>query len=674
MQKQPLIASIIVLFLTALSHTLFARNQLTRQPLSPRIANYKIEVLLDTQEKAIEGYERITWRNDSKDIISELQFHLYMNAFKNSESTFMKEIAISRGKRENSFKDWGFIRIDSMKIVDGPQLTSAMEYIQLDDGNEADQTVMRVILPDELPPGKTIELDTWFYVKLPQIYARTGYTDDDFYLIGQWFPKMGVYINGEWNCHQFHRHSEFFADFGVYDVTITLPEELIAGATGVLQSEKKNADRTKTVIFHAEDVHDFAWTASPHFLIAEDQFEQVKIMFYHQPNHQHQVQRHIETAKQTMGKFKEWFGEYPYSTLTIVDPPISGMRASGMEYPTFITAGTASFLPKGMRFPEMVTEHEFGHNYWQGMVASNEFEEAWLDEGVNTYFEIKMMEQMFGMDANIVDCFGLKIGEREFHRKGYIAAPSRDPIAKNSWEFYPKTYGNYSYSKAALMLLTLENYLGPETMAKIMKTYFQRWKFKHPQSHDFIEIANEVSGQNLDWYFDQTLYGSDFLDYEVAEIRTSKVRKPKGIGFEKQMQSDSAETADSFSAEVSDDSLKTDSLKANGDAEAKTNYRSYVLVRRNGGVISPVELLIKFDDGAEILENWDGKARWHRFKYTKSARIVSAQIDPETKVWLDINFTNNSRTVDSLNSGPNRWWLKWLFWVQNLMQLVSSMS
>ncbi|MBN1352484.1 M1 family metallopeptidase [candidate division KSB1 bacterium] len=677
MKKRTYLNAIILAFMMSLSTRSSADTEVNSKPLSPRIANYDITCTLKPDKKTIEGYERVSWRNTSSDIMADLQFHLYMNAFKNSESTFLKESGLNRWGSRDELEDWGSIAVDSMRIVGGGDLGAAMQSYQPDDGNGDDQTVLRVPLPKGIKPGKTIELDIWFNVKLPKIYARTGYEDDDFFFIGQWFPKLGVYTANGWNCHQFHRNSEFFADFGVYNVSITLPQEYVVGATGELQEEIPLGDSSKTVIYRAEDVHDFAWTASPHYLLAEDQFEHVKLFLLYQPVHQHQVSRHFYPAKQTLKHFKEWFGEYPYRTLTIVDPPLSAKRASGMEYPTLITAGAISFLPEGIRFTELVTEHEFGHNYWYGMVASNEFEEAWLDEGINSFCEAKMMETMFGKQGNIVDFGGIKISDDEFQHISYFNTPDRDPIVKPSWEFYPGTYSKYVYSKAALMLGTLENYLGQETMSRVMRTYFQRWKFKHPRTRDFIDIVNEVAAQNMDWFFDQTLFGSDVLDYEVARIRIYEISEPVGIGFDPvDANPDTARDvpAESLKVDSEADTLvaAVDSLDKNDEAPAQ--FCSKILVRRNGGVTFPVEVLITFENGDEIREHWDGKSRWHEFEYTGTDKVASAQIDPLNKILLDVNWTNNSRTAEPVSAGPNRWAIKWLFWIQNLLQLVSSMS
>jgi len=140
-----------------------------------------------------------------------------------------------------------------------------MEFVQPDDQNKDDRTVMRVALPEAVPPGGSITLDIAFQSKLPRVVARSGHKDD-FYMVGQWFPKIGVWEDGEWNCHQYHASSEFYADFGEFEVAITVPEGYVVGATGRRIGERKNGDGTVTYTHAQEDVHDFAWTKSPDFV------------------------------------------------------------------------------------------------------------------------------------------------------------------------------------------------------------------------------------------------------------------------------------------------------------------------------------------------------------------------------------------------------------------------
>ncbi len=350
--------------------------------------------------------------------------------------------------------------------------------------------------------------------------ARTGYKRT-FLLAGQWFPKVGVWWHGAWNCHQFHAMTEFFADFGTYDVKITLPKNYVIGATGVQTGEIGNNDGTKTVAFHAEDVHDFAWTADPNFKVVDSEFNgsvgAVKIRLLTYDGHKSSWDRYISIMQQTMKRFDEWYGPYPYAQITVVDPPHGAEEAGGMEYPTFITGDTTWWAFKGQYlFPEGVTEHEFGHQYWYGMVATNEFENAWLDEGINSYTEAKVLDDIYGRDTSVLNFLGAQMGDPALQREQYLNHPDFDPLSRPSYlDMSFGSYGAISYGKTATMLLTLETVVGEKTLRDALHNYFMKYRFTHPTQEDFLRTVNETAQQDLGWYWQQAVYGTQMLDYEV---------------------------------------------------------------------------------------------------------------------------------------------------------------
>ena len=637
----------ILLFLWA--NLLFAQPTLFPQPLSPRIANYNIDVKLDAKTRTLKGHEQLKWFNKSQDVIHELQFHLYMNAFRNNRSTFMEESGGSLRGLKIDKDGWGYIEVKKIQSASGQNFTNQMEFIHPDNDNAEDKTVFRLPLPKPLAPGESIILNIDFEDRLPQPpFARTG-AKEEFVFAGQWFPKAGVYIDGKWNCHQFHATSEFFADFGVYNVHITVPENNIVGATGLEVEVKKNGDGTATHFYHAEDVHDFAWTTSPEFVEFKGKADNVDIRVLMQPDHAGQGIRHVEAAKTAIEHFHDWYGVYPFPNLTVVDPRRGAGGAGGMEYPTLITAGTAYGIPEELRVVELVVIHEFGHNYWYHLLASNEFEESWMDEGINTYTETQIMNDAYGPVGDEIDCFGIKINDIQSGRLQYLAVPDFDPTIRKAWEFYNgASYAVNSYMKPGLLLTTLHNYLGKETMQKIMRTYADRWRFKHPKTQDFIAVANDVSGQNLNWFFDQALYSNDILDYSIDKVTSEKIAADKGFGF-------TMSTADS-----------TLTGKDVDEKDTATMYRSEVDVRRLGTFKFPVELEMVFENGEKVRDHWDGQELWKKFKFDKPSRLVSATVDPDHKIVLDVNYTNNSKTLESQTLGVNKLSVRFLFWVQFL--------
>jgi len=659
------------------------------EPKSPRIANYDIDVRLDAAARLLHGHEILRWRNTADHAVEELQFHLYLNGFRNNRSTFMRESGGRHRGESLSKEGWGYIEIDSLTSAAGEEWLSRTDFIQPDDGNTEDKTVLRLLLPRSLPPGETITLRLAFTAKLPEPpMARTG-IKKEFVMAGQWFPKIGVYENGAWNCHQFHANSEFYADFGVYNVNITVPRDYIVGATGLCYATTDNPDSTITHRFHAEDVHDFAWTASPDFIVLNGQSQDVEIRALIQKDHASMGARYLKAAEIAVAWFQDQYGDYPYPNLTVVDPRRGAAGAGGMEYPTLITAWGAYGMPEGIRALEMVIMHEFGHNYWYHLVASNEFEEAWLDEGINTFSEMQILADTYGEAGSMVDFRGIRISDTQMQRMSYISEPGLDPILQPAWKYYSGgNYASMSYNKPGLMLLTLQNWLGRETMNRILRTWFERWQFKHPRSTDFVAVVNEVSGQNFDWFFDQALHSTAVLDYSVSLITSKKENKGRGFDY---FSADSAaaalpaDTLASADAGADADSLRKDTEADSGESalddqhedkkeagkkeEEKALYHSTVHVRRLGEFIFPVELQMIFADGDTVTEKWDGKARWHKFSVTRPSRLLSATIDPENKILLDVQLTNNSRTLEISSRGINKLTARLLFWTQFFLDM-----
>ena len=629
------------------------------KPLSIRNANYHISLTLDHDAKKVFAKEKLVWVNTSPDTLHEMQFYMYLNSFKNSESTFLKGATtiFDQSFSNRKAEEWGWINVDSIGREGGPELTPNIRYIHPDDDNEMDQSVLQVPLDQALMPGDTLELNMQFTAKMPKIIARAGYSKDDYFLFVHWFPQAGVYqinIDGKWgwNCHQFHRMTEFYADFGVYEVEITASDHLVIGASGCLVKEQKNDDGTITRHFHAEDIIDFAWTAYPHFEEYVDMWEHVRIRLLIPPEHCMLAERYIGAVKHSLSYLTKHVGPYPYPTITVVDPPLHALRSGLMEYPTLITVGTFFNMPLGVKNSEALAAHEFAHQYFMGMVASNEKEEAWLDEGFVTYLEDCIVDEAY---PYLVDMFDYRYSSAEKTRGEYTSLPNPQVgiIARPSWEFVEGRKG-LIYSKTASSLKTLKNMVGQEIMDKIIMTYFDRWKFRHPKADDFFAVLEEVSkkelgeemGNMVTSIFHQCIYTTDICDYEVGSISNVKIMTPHGL-FDENGVGDMHEFG-----------------------EIKNGYNSEVVLYRKGDMVFPLEVEIVFDDGSKIIEKWNGHDRRKSFKYSGDKKIISAHIDPEQKIWLDLDLNNNSLTIAPPKSPLYKIATKAVFWIQNAMQTV----
>ncbi|MGH9142209.1 MAG: M1 family metallopeptidase [Vicinamibacterales bacterium] len=606
-------------------------------PLSPRNASYTITARLDPATRTITGSETIMWRNITTRPAIDLQFHLYWNAWKDARSTFMRERGLGGGNDDRRRPDeWARVEVSSI-LVAGADRTASKRFIAPDDDNPNDETVMSVPLAQPVEPGDSVDVTVAWSAHVPRTFARTG-AIGNFFFIAQWFPKLGVLQDQGWNCHQFHAGTEFFSDYGVYDVSLTVPAGWPVGATGVQRERHDNSDGTSTHRYYQDDVHDFAWTTSPDYLVRTARFEHprlppVEMRLLLQPEHAAQAERHFDATRTTLKYYGEWYGAYPYGHITIVDPAFQS-GAGGMEYPTLFTAGTRWLAPSHVTTPEGVTVHEAGHQFWYGIVGNNEFEDAWMDEGFNTFSTARAIAQVYDPNYLAIRYFGgfvpwvlkdVALGrETEGNRlAGYRRDAKSDAQSTPTYRYFPTTGGSITYNKTALWLNTMERMLGWPMLQRILSAQFEAWKFKHPKPADFFAIASRVSGQDLGWYFDQVYRSSNVFDYGVQELRSER----------------------------------------DGD-----QYRATVVVRRFGEAIAPVDVLVTFANGERATERWDGQDRWKLYTYQRPVPVVSAQVDPNRVILLDVNYTNNSRTLEPRGRvAAEKWSMTWMLWLQDCL-------
>jgi len=606
---------------------------------SPRNANYEIDVRLEPNDRTLHGRERIRWRNISAHPTGELQFHLYWNAWRNAESTWLRERRLGGNTTTPRPDAWGWTDIKALRVTldRSYDLGSKVRFIAPDDGNTADRTVAAVSLPEPVAPNGTVDIDIEWSAKIPRPFARTGYIDD-YYFFGQWFPKVGVLEDAGWNTHQFHSGTEFYSDYGVYDVRMTVPRGYIVGASGREVTSTDSSNGTVIHHYHGEDIHDFAWTTSPQFIVLTRTFThptlpQVQMRLLLRSDHAGQEARHFDAAAATLRYYGEWFGPYPYDNITIVDPAFQSGSA-GMEYPTLFTAGTRWIAPARVLTPESVTVHEAGHQWWYGLVGSNEFEHAWMDEGINQFSEARVDEVAFGTKNFLARrYFGGFIPwvfrdipvtrQVDEGLAGYRGQAESDAEATPSFRYWPSTGGNITYFKTALWLHTLEKWLGWPTLQRAMSTYFGAWTFRHPAPEEFFQILNQAAGRDLTPFFDQVYRGSNTFDYGVQLLTST----PAGTGFQ-----------------------------------------TTVVVRRFGEAIFPVDVLTTFSDGSTHTERWDGVERRVIYRYDTKVRARSVEVDPKRVLMLDVNYTNNSRTLQPrAREASLKWSLKWMAWLQDVL-------
>ncbi|MDA1194434.1 MAG: M1 family metallopeptidase [Planctomycetota bacterium] len=668
--------------------------------------HYAIDARLDAQSHEITATGVLRWRNESPVEVTEIRLHLYLNAFKNERSTFMRESGGSH--RGNTFFEDapGWIRLTSFKRKGGPELLPAdekdLEFIHEDDGNTDDQTVLRVELDAPLAAQAEAEFEIAWTSRMPRVFARTGQAGNGaFFMVAQWFPKPGVWEQDPatskwfWNCHQFHGSSEFYADYGSYDVHLTVParfEERV-GATGARVDlgdaltkhlGRRNADGTITYRHKVDHVHDFAWVCGEDFEVhtftfaggaGVDEVEQarvagvlgvqpstldlpeVTVYVLLQPEHADQLDRHRRAVENALTYMGFWYGPYPYPTLTVVDPDHRGSDAGGMEYPTLITGGTGYVRAERQTSPEGVLVHEFGHQHFYGLLGSNEFRHAWMDEGMCTFATGKVLTKAYkGYSPAQWYAGWPHYGERPF-RFGGLAAEARksvpvvEPLFDESWRV---PFGRLGVVRAVARAVGADS--PPDAISvwggygEISPLAFLREvpTLTHLQplpsttkeweraSNAATPMTDPIAGRRAWEYMTRRSYGNNSYRRPASSLRTiegylgeetmlramraycakwrfkhpapadfyaalDEVAVAEGKGSIRWLLDELFETATTFdfgieSVEV--DSLPGPETKGVKDAEkADEVFESNVIVRRYGGVRMPIDVRLRFEDG-----------------------------------------------------------------------------
>lgn len=612
-------------------------------PAPPPVADYTLAAVLDPASHTLRATGRVVWRNTTRQPVTALRMHLYWNAWRDTRSTWMRERRLARGPSAAAWPDADRSAIDLTALgasaPDRPltDLLRQARFVAPDDGNPGDRTLLEVPLDSPVAPGQSIELALAWSAQVPRTVARTGRAGH-YYLVAHWFPKIGVLADDGWAARQFHAATEFFADFGRYDVSLTVPAGWAVGATGRLESATDGEPGTRVHRFVAENVHDFAWTTSPDFVERTARFEPpggppVTFRLLLQPEHVDQLDRHVDAARAALEGFGAWFGAYPYAGLTIVDPvaivhrATQGESTGGMEYPMLVTAGTRWALPWRSAQPEEVIVHEVGHQFWQGVVATNEVDHAWLDEGLTTYVTARLIDERWpGRFVAVERYFGgiaawsyedarwsRAIDGNRLH--GYRLAARAGRLSTPSWQLDPLTAGLVSYNKAALALATLERLVGWPAMQRILSTYLARGRFRHPTPDEFLGVIREVAGGGLDEVVETMFRSSATFDYAVIDV-----------------------------------------------------VERTVVVRRQSDGVFPVTIRATAADGTVVDHAWDGRDEWHRWVVPGTSPIARVVVDPDRLLLFDLNYTNNSWMArPEAGRASTRWALRWLTWVQELL-------
>ncbi len=610
------------------------------------VVDYTLSASLDPAGHTVHGEGQIKWRNTSKVATSELWIHLYLNAFKNQKSVFLSE-PVGRGARGSMpVKDWGYIDVKKLAFREagGVDLWPGAELKR--PGSE-DETDARVPLPRAVAPGETITLDVVWDDKLPTVVERTGY-DGSFHMIGQWFPKIArLEPDGTWAHFPFHHLAEFYADFGTYDVTLDVPAPYIIGATGPAIETRIDRGLRRIERHVQNNVHDFAWTAWDKYQTINEKIDGVDVTMLHPPGFRVVAERELRTMRFALPHFGSHYGRYPYSVLTMVHPPSGATEAGGMEYPTLITTGGAWYMPPGVLTIEHVTIHEFGHQYFYGLLGSNEVEWPFLDEGLNTYAEGEGLGAWRG-DGSIVDLLGLSVSDANVQAVVGNDSAHDQPVAQPAYAFDTGShYGALVYERTGAIFETLRRTYGDALVKKALGRYTRKFRYKHPRPDDLIAVFEGVLGKKPAALLRAALFDKAWVDYVVTSIGCRHVTPATGI----------------FDIGGKRETVTTPS--GAGDP----NWEGAVLVTRRGTLSFPVDIELTLEDGTKQRVRWDGEGDSIRVPYSGSLALKSAEIDPGHAVLLDEKITNNFAAADaSATHGAPRTAERTTYWAELFLQ------
>ncbi len=589
-----------------------------------QFVHYKISASLDPKSNCIDAIEELEYHNQSPDTLTELFFHLYPNAFQ-KYSIMDREAQAASVNIFPTSANFGWIRVDSIFIMK----LGSNHKVTFD--REIDDTILTLRLGMKLLPGERLFIRMNFVTKIRQFTTaggKGGYRGNH-YEISQWYPKICVYDKHGWHAIPYHWLGEFYGEFGIFDVQLDVPDSFIVAGTGevvsgdpgwrrvaidsagntafpspklVLTSAALNGTVPRRMVsFHAENVHDFVWTASPNYLYQTGEWQKVPIHVLFQKKSKrswHNIA--LKNAQRALSWLNDSIGAYPYPQLTLAE----GVLPGGMEYPMVAVLGNTDLT---------LILHEICHNYFYGALANNEATEGWLDEGLVTFLSerlvrehdpaamVKITPSIPIRAAFIRNQFGLvPLDEIKLNSIFYyLSSGFQQPVATPPWELGNLYLYSYNvYAKPASIFAMLEYLLGREDFARVLKCYYEQWKFKHVDRHALQTVCEQISGQDLRWFFEQWIDQTRRIDYAITDAATKKM----------------------------------------SDGNWRTDYS----IKRLGSGVMPVEMIAVTRSGDTLRQRWPGDEKHGMISFHSQSQICKFQLDP-ADVILDQNRLNNGR-------------------------------
>jgi hypothetical protein len=583
------------------------------------VASYTLSARLDAEQHAIAGAGEIRWRNASEVPATELYLHLYLNAFEHDRTLFLRS-PFGAARNNARPEHWGSIEVKRLVARELGRLDLWPSADRHSPGDPNDRTDLRVPLPTAVEPHGLLTLEVEFVSRLPSLVERTGFSES-FHFAGQWFPKIARREpDGTWRHFPFHPQAEFNADFGRYQVSIDVPEAMRVGATGARVEERVEGGR-RVVRHEASNVHDFAWTAWDGFSARRERVDGVEVELLYPAGHEQNARRSLEAIRFALPDFGERFGRYPYPVLTVVDPPHRARFAGGMEYPTLITTGAPWWAGYLTREVESITVHELAHQWFYGLVATDEAAWPCLDEGLASYAEGVTLAGRFG-PGSLVDWPGLVVSDPEARRVVAQAAGAADLLAQPARNFASfGSLGELAYARTATALVTLGNVYGQDRLARALGRYAREQRFQHPGPEILLGSVESELGAEAAHALRAVLFERARVDYRVRWLTSFAEPSPTGAGT---------------------------ATRPPGPSSAETEtYLGRVLVVREGTLRLPVEIELVDSVGRRQRRHWDGQGNWTWITYQGPKPLTLAVVDPDRKIALDDSFANNAVSSDA---------------------------
>ena len=476
-------------------------------------ADFTIDVTLNDREHTLDGFEKLVYTNHSPDTLPFIWFHLWPNAYRNDRTAFSEQLLQSK-------TDFYFSDQDQRGYINRLQFQVNGSIARTEDHPQYID-VVKLWLPQALPPGQAVTITTPFHVKLPHNFSRGGHTGQS-YQITQWYPKPAVYDRRGWHEMPYLDQGEFYSEFGDYRVRITVPANYVVAATGEGQDRSDaSATGTKTIEFHQDKVHDFAWFADKRFTVLTDTLQLasgriIRVSGYYLPADAKYWKNSIRSVKEAVLARSAWLGEYPYNTVSVVEAQMG--VSGGMEYPTITSVSPV----RSEQELDLVIAHEVSHNWLYGILASNERRYPWMDEGMNTYYDMRdlAVQHPAGSKADKTSSFSIQVAL--LYLRSAVSVQKDQPINTAADKLSTQNYPLVAYFKAGGWMKKLEQELGQPLFDSCMRTYYNRWQFKHPYPEDFKAVVESVSHRNLDALFGELDKTGDLQSFH----RTLVVKAP----------------------------------------------------------------------------------------------------------------------------------------------------